>query len=60
MPTYVMDDGCVFHTIKGAIEGNLSSGDICDYENSISNIRTLVESEFEKKCIFLMTMLIMV
>ncbi|HHC7401552.1 TPA: hypothetical protein ACN30A_000155 [Vibrio parahaemolyticus] len=49
MPTYVMDDGCVFHTIKGAIEGNLSSGDICDYENSISNIRTLVESEFEKK-----------
>ncbi|MFA0160797.1 hypothetical protein AB4457_05600 [Vibrio splendidus] len=46
MPTYVMDDGCVFHTIKDAIEGNLESGDILDYEENISKIRTLVESEF--------------
>jgi hypothetical protein len=49
MPTYVMDDGCVFHTVKGAIEGNLNSGDIYYYENNISNIRTLVESKFEGK-----------
>ncbi|EKF9172074.1 hypothetical protein ACLB4W_000050 [Vibrio cholerae] len=49
MPTYVMDDGCVFHTIKEALEGNLNSEDIYYYEKNISDIHTLVASEFEKK-----------
>lgn len=48
MPTYVLDDGCVFNTIKNALELHLSPQDIVDYEEKISNISSLVRGEFKK------------
>ncbi|WP_418139837.1 hypothetical protein AB9R84_06420 [Oceanimonas smirnovii] len=49
MPLYVMDDGCIFHTVKNAVNGNITPGNVSDYEENISKVRTLVESEFDKK-----------
>ncbi len=48
MPTYVMDDGCVFNTIKRAIEKTISSEEVSEYEEKISGIHTFLNTEFKK------------
>lgn len=49
MPTYVVDDGCVFYTIKNAIEKKISPHEVSDYEEKISMLSNFIKNELKKE-----------